>query len=231
MENQFIRTEMLLGRENLIRLSNTRVAVFGIGGVGGYTVEALVRSGIGELDMFDGDIIETTNLNRQIIATHKTLGMPKTQAAARRARDINPNIRINEHNIFFSGENSQQFDFTVYDYVVDAIDRVSDKLEIIEKAKAAGVPVISCMGTGNKIDPTALEVCDIYSTSICPLAKVMRHELRKRGIKELKVVCSKEKPIRPVSGQKDRVPGSFPFVPAAAGMIIASAVIRDLTNL
>ena len=235
MLNQFSRTELLIGKEGLDKLSHSRVAVFGIGGVGGYVVEALVRSGLGNIDLIDNDKVALTNLNRQIIATHKTLGMQKTDAAEERILEINPRVNIRKYNLFYSPENADSIDFSLYDYVVDAIDTVSGKLEIIERAKKAGVPVISSMGAGNKMHPEMFEVADISKTSVCPLAKVIRQELKKRGVKRVKVVYSKEIPIQPQSDineetVKHRIPGSNAFVPSVVGLIIASEVIRDLIS-
>lgn len=235
----FERTALIAGRESIEKLKNSRVAVFGIGGVGGYAVEALVRSGIGTLDLIDADTVSETNLNRQIIAVKKTVGMLKTEAAKERALSINPNVVINTHNIFYSPETGGMFDFKNFDYVVDAVDTVTAKVEIIKRAKEAGVPVISSMGTGNKLRPDLLEISDIYKTSVCPLARVMRSALRKAGVDSLKVVDSKEKPlaIDPENIQceippgKHTVPGSTAFVPAAAGLIIAAEVFCDLTGL
>lgn len=228
---QFSRTELLLGKEGVEKLKNARVAVFGIGGVGGYVVEALVRSGVGTLDLIDKDVVSESNINRQIIALHSTVGQFKTEVAARRAIDINPNVIINVHNVFYLPENAQDFDFSQYDYVVDAIDTVSGKIALIEQAKANNVPIISSMGAGNKLDPAAFEVSDITKTSVCPLARVMRRELKKRGIEHVKVVYSKEEPL--VTGEKDEesgksVPGSVAFVPSVVGLIIAGEVIKDL---
>lgn len=235
----FERTELIAGSCALEKLKNSRVAVFGIGGVGGYTVEALVRSGVGTLDLIDADTVSESNLNRQIIAVKKTIGMLKTEAAKERALSINPNVNIYTHNVFYSPETGGMFDFSEFDYVVDAVDTVTAKVEIIKRAKAAGVPVISSMGTGNKLRPDLLEVSDIYKTSVCPLARVMRSALRKAGVDSLKVVYSREKPIvidpADIKGQippgKHTVPGSTAFVPAAAGLIIASEVFCDLTGL
>ncbi len=231
MLNRFSRTELLIGKEGLEKLASSRVAVFGIGGVGGYTAEALVRSGIGEIDLIDNDKISVTNINRQIYALTSTVGMDKVDAARERISDINPDIKVNTYKLFFTPETD--FDFTPYDYVVDAIDTVSAKIAIIEKCKALNVPVISSMGAGNKMNPEMFEVEDIYKTSVCPLAKVMRGELKKRGIKNLKVVYSKETPIKPAqspetSAGKKRIPGSNAFTPSVAGLIIASEVIKDL---
>lgn len=240
MENRFSRTEMLLGGDGMERLRNSRVAVFGIGGVGGYVVEALVRSGVGEIDIFDDDKVCLTNLNRQIIATVDTIGRYKVDVMRERALSINPDVVINAHKCFYMPDNADKYDFSLYSYIVDAIDTVTGKLEIITRADAAGVPVISCMGAGNKLDASGFEVADIYKTSVCPLAKVMRRELKKRGIKRLKVVYSKEPPLKPdpallaeclEEGAKKQPPGSCSFVPSAAGLIIAGEVVKDLIGL
>lgn len=243
MLNQFSRTELLMGAEAMERLKNSRVAVFGIGGVGGYTVEALARSGVGTLDLIDNDTVCLTNLNRQIYALHSTVGRYKVDVAAERISDICPDIKVNVHRCFFLPETADRFDFTQYDYVVDAIDTVTGKLEIIKRAKAAGVPVISAMGAGNKLDPTAFRVTDIYKTQVCPLARVMRNSLRKLGIKDVKVVYSEELPAKPAdacreecAGERETavrrdIPGSNAFVPSVAGLIIASEVIKDLCRL
>ncbi len=199
MSEQFIRTEMIFGKEGMERLANARVAVFGIGGVGGHVVEALARSGVGTLDLIDNDTVCLSNLNRQIIATHRTLGQYKVDAAAERVREINPDAVVNTYRLFYLPETADQFDFTRYDYVVDAIDTVSGKLMLAEQAVRAGTPIISSMGAGNKVDPTAFEVADIYDTSVCPLARVMRRELKKRGIKKLKVVYSREEALTPLA--------------------------------
>ncbi|HZK02381.1 MAG TPA: tRNA threonylcarbamoyladenosine dehydratase [Anaerovoracaceae bacterium] len=231
MSSQFERTELLIGAEGTAKLAKSRIAVFGIGGVGGYVVEALARSGVGYFDLFDGDVISLTNLNRQIIATHKTLGKYKVDAAKERIADINPNAEVRAHKVFYTVENAREVDLTFYDYIIDAIDTVSSKIELIVRAKAAGKPIISSMGAGNKMDPTVFMIDDIYNTSVCPLAKVMRRELRKRNIKNLKVVYSKEMPLTTISVQQEsgnRVPGSNAFVPPAAGLVIASEVFRDL---
>ena len=232
------------------KLAASRVAVFGIGGVGGYTVEALARSGVGELDLIDDDKVCLTNINRQIIATRKTVGQYKVDVAAERVKDINPDIKVNTYKTFYMPETAEQFDFTKYDYVVDAIDTVTGKIALVMNADSAGTPIISSMGAGNKVDPTAFEVADIYKTSVCPLAKVMRTELRRRGIKKLKVVYSKEPPIAPIDDmaiscrtncicppgtarkctQRRQVPGSNAFVPSVVGLIIAGEVIKDLTG-
>lgn len=235
MNEEFSRTELLLGAENMQKLKNARVAVFGIGGVGGHVVEALARSGVGSLDLIDNDTVALSNLNRQIIATHKTIGMLKTQAAKERVLDIYPECVVRCYDMFYLPETADSFDFTQYDYVVDAIDTVSGKISLVEQALAAGVPIISSMGAGNKMDPTAFKVADIYKTSVCPLAKVMRHELKKRGIKKLKVVYSEEVAMtplvndEPVNGRR-QTPGSNAFVPSVVGLIMAGEVIKDLTK-
>ncbi len=223
---QFSRTELLYGPETMERFAASRVAVFGVGGVGGYVVEALARTGIGALDLIDNDKVCVSNINRQIIATTKTVGRYKVDVAEERVHDINPECQVRTHKIFFLPETQDRFDFHDYDYVVDAIDTVTGKLAIIEKAKEAGVPVISSMGAGNKLHPSMFEVADIYKTSVCPLAKVMRHECRKRGIKSLKVVYSKEEPVRLT--EQGRVPGSTAFAPSVAGLIIAGEVLNDI---
>lgn len=231
MKNQFTRTEMLIGQENTEKLKNSHVAVFGVGGVGGYAVEALVRAGVGTLDLFDSDTVDITNLNRQIIATHSTVGKLKVEVAMSRARDINPDVKINTHAVFFSSENAGGFDFTKYDYIVDAIDSVSSKIQLILMAKECGTPIISCMGMGNKLNPSALEVADISKTSVCRLARVMRYELRKRGVTHLKVIYSKEAPIKPNVAEGTKVvPGSISFVPGAAGLIMAGEIVREIIS-
>lgn len=237
MINQFSRTELLIGTENMTKLYNARVAVFGIGGVGGYVVEALARSGVGTLDLVDNDQVCLTNLNRQIIATTKTIGQYKVDAAKERILEINPDAVVHAYKTFYLPENKDQFDFRQYDYVVDAIDTVSGKLALAEQAHAAGVPIISSMGAGNKMNPTAFRVADINQTSVCPLAKVMRRELKKRGISRLKVVYSEEKPLSPYPGveidsqeQRRQTPGSNAFVPSVVGLIIAGEVIKDLIS-
>ena len=234
MEDQFSRAEMLLGKENMKRLETARVAVFGVGGVGGYTVEALARCGVGTLDLVDNDKVCLSNLNRQIIALHSSLGKYKVDVARDRILDINPKARVNVYRTFYLPETRDLFDFTKFDYVVDAIDTVAGKISLAEQAKEARVRIISAMGAGNKLDPAGFEVADIYATSVCPLARVMRRELKKRGIDRLKVVYSKEKPLKPVEILQDdthrrQVPGSLSFVPSAAGLIMAGEVIRDLT--
>lgn len=241
MENQFSRMELLIGKDKLERLGQARVAVFGVGGVGGYTVEALARCGIGTLDLIDNDKISLSNLNRQIYALYSTVGKYKVDVAEERVLDINPQARVNSYRVFYLPETAEQFDFTAYDYVVDAIDTVTGKLMLAQQAKTAGTPIISAMGAGNKMDPTAFQVADISETSVCPLAKVMRRELKKRGITNLKVVYSREKPITPISKNEvsasdsiesdtrnRQIPGSMAFVPSVVGMIVAGEVIRDL---
>ena len=233
MPEQFSRTELLLGHEAMEKLAGSRVAVFGIGGVGGYVVEALARSGVGALDLIDNDKVALSNINRQIIATMKTVGMYKVDAAKERILDINPGCKVTTYKIFYMPDTADEFDFTQYDYVVDAIDTVTGKLTIIENAKKAGVPVISSMGAGNKLDASAFEVADLYKTSVCPLAKVMRRECKKRGIRSLKVVYSKEEPVKPsaVLAEGGRnIPGSIAFAPSSAGLVIAGEVIKDLTK-
>ena len=236
MTDAFLRTGMLFGATAMHTLRNSRVAVFGLGGVGGYVVEALARSGVGNLDLIDHDTVSITNINRQILATHETVGRYKTDVAKERIAAINPDCGVTVHRVFFLPETAAQFDFGQYDYVVDAIDTVTGKLLLAECAKEAGVPIISAMGTGNQTDPTALYVTDLFETRNCPLARIMRKECRKRGIETLKVVCSKEKPRRPVmetvsespeNGRRD-IPGSTSFVPSAAGLILAGEVIKDL---
>jgi tRNA A37 threonylcarbamoyladenosine dehydratase len=250
MLNQFSRTQLLLGREGMERLYGARVAVFGIGGVGGYAVEALVRSGIGTLDLIDDDKVCLTNLNRQLHATRKTVGQYKVDVARERCLEINPEAVIHTHRAFYMPDTAAQFDFTQYDYVVDAIDTVTGKLALVEQAQRAGTPIISCMGAGNKLDPTAFQVADIYDTSMCPLARIMRKELKKRGIKKLKVVYSQESAMTPLDDmsiscrahcicppgtarkctQRRQVPGSNAFVPAVAGLILAGEVVKDLAG-
>lgn len=226
MEEQFERTKLILGDDAVNKLRSSHVAIFGVGGVGGYVAEALARAGIGEIDIIDADTVSESNINRQIIALHSTVGRLKVDVAQERILDICPDTIVRAHAVFFLPENADTFDFSEYDYVIDAIDTVSGKIAIIEKAKAAGVPVISCMGAGNKTDPTAFRVCDISKTSVCPLARVMRHELKKRGIKGVKAVYSEEPPIKNNSG----APGSLPFVPPVAGLIMAGEVIKDIVE-
>lgn len=231
-ESIYSRTERLLGTEALTKLSASKVAVFGIGGVGGYVVEALARSGVGAIDIVDKDKVSISNINRQLIATTKTVGMPKVQVMKDRIHDINPDIKVNAYQCFYLPETADQFNFNNYDYIVDAVDTVTAKIELVMNAEKAGVPIISSMGAGNKLDPTSFEVSDIYKTSVCPLAKVMRKELKQRGIKKLKVVYSKEQPVlvpKPEPGQKS-IPGSIAFVPSVAGLVIAGEVIKDIVN-
>lgn len=250
MLNSFSRTQLLLGPEGMKKLSESRVAVFGIGGVGGYTVEALARSGVGALDLIDDDKVCLTNINRQIYATRKTVGKYKVDVAEERIHDINPDCVVKTYKTFYMPDTADQFDFSEYDYIVDAIDTVTGKLELIEQANKAGTPIISSMGAGNKLDPTAFEVTDLYKTSVCPLAKVMRRECKKRGIRSLKVVYSKEEPIRPLEDmsiscrqhcicppgtarkctERRDIPGSNAFVPSVVGLIIAGEVIKDLVK-
>ena len=249
MLNQFSRTELLLGKDNMERLAGARVAVFGIGGVGGYTVEALARSGVGTLDLIDDDKVCLTNINRQIFATRSTVGKYKVDVAKDRILDINPHAVVNTYKTFYMPNTADQFDFSQYDYVVDAIDTVTGKIQLVEQANACGVPIISSMGAGNKLDPSAFEVADIYKTSVCPLAKVMRRELKKRRIRHLKVVYSKEQPLEPIDDmaiscrehcicppgavrkctERRAIPGSTAFVPSVVGLIIAGEVVKDLT--
>lgn len=224
MSEKFIRTEKLIGTSGMEILAKSRVAVFGIGGVGGHVAEALVRSGIGQLDIIDNDIVCESNINRQIFATEKTVGMQKTESALQRLKEINSGCIVNRHDIFFMPDTSGLIDFSEFDYVVDAIDTVTGKIEIIVQSQKAGVPVISSMGAGNKLDPTAFEVADIYKTSVCPLARVMRRELKKRDVRKLKVVYSKEQPVT----TRADFPASCAFVPSVAGLIIAGEVIKDL---
>lgn len=235
MEQQFSRTAMLLGGEGVARLQRARVAVFGLGGVGGYVVEALARGGIGQLDLIDKDTISLSNLNRQLLATHSTVGMLKTEAARLRVAQINPDCVVRTYPVFYLPDNAGEFDLRRYDYVVDAIDTVTAKLALAEHAVQAGVPIISCMGTGNKLDASAFRVADISKTSVCPLARVMRKELGKRGIRHLKVVYSQEEAMKPTGFEaeaaaagKRQIPGSVSFVPGAAGLLLAGEVIREL---
>ena len=235
MKEQFLRTGMLLGEAAVERLQKARVAVFGLGGVGGYTVEALARSGVGQLDLIDNDTVSVSNLNRQILATHSTVGLPKVEAAKRRVLDINPECVVRTYPVFYTPETAGEFDFTQYDYIVDAIDTVTGKLQLVQQAHAAGTPIISCMGTGNKLDASAFEVADISKTSMCPLARIMRKELGKRGIKHLKVVYSREEALTPTGWEEEaaalgkrQIPGSVAFVPGAAGLILAGEVIKDI---
>lgn len=251
MLNQFSRTQLLLGESAMQELANKRVAVFGIGGVGGYACEALVRSGIGAFDLIDDDKVCLTNLNRQIIATRKTVGKYKTEVMKERMLEINPNVDVRIHNCFFLPENADEFPFDEYDYIIDAVDTVTAKISIIMKANELGIPVISSMGAGNKLDPTAFRVADIYKTRVCPLAKVMRRELKKRGVNKLKVVYSEEQPTRPIEDmsiscrtncicppgaehkctERRDIPGSVAFVPSVVGLIIAGEVIKDIAGV
>ena len=233
MKRIFSRTQLLLGDEAMEKLKNAKVAVFGIGGVGGYAAEALVRSGIGEINIIDNDTVSPSNINRQIYAMNSTVGEYKVDAAEKRMLDINPDVKIKTFKIFYTQETSGQFDFKNYDYIIDAVDTVSAKIELILKAKEAGTPIISSMGTGNKLCPDKFEVADIYKTSMCPLARVMRYELKRRGVKKLKVVYSKEIPVIPkafvnLSDNERRVPASVSFVPPVAGFIMAGEVVKDI---
>lgn len=237
MSERFARTELLFGKEAMDKLKNARVAVFGVGGVGGYVVEALARSGVGAIDIIDNDTVSVTNINRQIIATTKTIGSYKVDVMRERILEINPDCQVHAFKCFYLPENKDEFDFSKYSYVVDAIDTVTAKIQLAVEAQDKNTPIISSMGTGNKFNPTEFEVADIYKTSVCPLAKVMRKELKKRNVKKLKVVYSKEEPKSPgESGGKEEcpkgrrsIPGSTAFVPPVAGLIIASEVIKDLT--
>ncbi len=232
MENAFSRTELLIGREGVERLASCRIAVFGLGGVGGYCVEALARSGVGALDLIDSDRVCLTNLNRQLYATRKTLGKLKADVAAERVGEIAPDCVVRTYKTFYLPETAGEFDFHNYDYIVDAIDTVAGKLALVQNAAACGVPIISAMGAGNKLDPTMFEVADIYKTSVCPLARIMRRELKKMGIAHLKVVYSKEEPICPLPSEEEsakrQTPGSVAFVPSVAGLILAGEVVKDL---
>ena len=237
MSEQFLRTEMLLGSEAIRRLQKARVAVFGLGGVGGYAVEALARSGVGSLDLIDSDTVSVSNLNRQLLATHSTVGMLKVDAARNRVLDINPDCIVRTYPVFYTPDTAGQFDFTQYEYVVDAIDTVTGKLALVERAKAADTPIICSMGTGNKLDASAFRVADISKTAMCPLARVMRKELSKRGIRHLKVVYSQEEALTPTGWEEEaaalgkrQIPGSVAFVPGAAGLLLAGEVVRDLTG-
>lgn len=247
METTFCRTERVIGRENLNKLAKARVAVFGVGGVGGYVVEALARSGVGSLDLIDSDEVCVSNINRQILALHSNVGRRKVDVAAERVKDINPDCQVRVYPIFYLPETKDQFDFSKYDYVVDAIDTVSGKIALVEQARDAGTPIICSMGAGNKMDPTAFRVADIYQTNVCPLARVMRKEMKKRGIKKLKVVYSEEKALEPCTYEDENpavkqedgdikapakrvTPGSVSFVPSVAGLILAGEVIRDLIS-
>ena len=243
MLDQFSRTELLMGKEGIEKLKNSKVAIFGIGGVGSFVVEGLARAGIGNFILVDNDIVSLTNLNRQIIATHKTIGKSKVEVAKKRILDINPNAIVKSYQEFFMPDSKEILDDTI-DYIVDAIDTITAKIELVVRAKKLNIPIISCMGTGNKLDPTKFEVDDIYKTSICPLAKVMRKELKAREIDKLKVVYSKEEPIKPdeelenicekeehaLGTKKNQIPGSISFVPSVAGLIVACEVIKDIIN-
>ncbi len=243
MIHRFSREELLLGPEKLEKLKASRVAVFGAGGVGSYVIEALARSGVGALDLIDGDTVSLTNINRQLFALESTLHLPKAEAAMKRVKDINPDCRVRAYPLFFTAETEESFDFSQYDYVADAIDTVTWKLLLISRAKQAKTPVISCMGTGNKLDPMAFQAADIFETTVCPLARVMRKELKKRGIEGVKAVFSTEEPKTPLpveagdekgmGGEGERraaTPGSMAFVPAAAGLLMAAEIVRDLTE-
>ena len=235
MIEQFSRTEILLGAEAMEKLYNARVAVFGIGGVGGYTVEALARCGVGAMDLIDSDTVSVSNINRQILATHSTVGKLKVDVAKARTLDINPNCDVKTYPCFYLPDTADQFDFTQYDYIVDCIDTVTGKLQLVERAVEAGTPIICSMGTGNKLDPSAFQVADISKTSMCPLARIMRKELKKRGVHHLKVVYSQEEALTPVGTEEEcallgkrQIPGSTAFVPGTAGLILAGEVIKDL---
>ncbi len=233
MDQQFSRSNIILGENSIEKLNNSRVAVFGVGGVGGYAVEALARAGVGFIDLIDSDTVSLSNINRQIIALHSTIGQYKVDIAKERITDINPNCTVTVYKCFYLPETAEQFDFSKYDYIIDAVDTVTAKIDIICRAKSLNIPIISAMGAGNKQDPTGFKIADIYSTKVCPLARVMRAELKKRGIKDLLVVYSEEEPI--VSTEKDEktsksIPGSLPFVPSVAGLILASKVIKDLAK-
>ncbi|MBQ7801950.1 MAG: tRNA threonylcarbamoyladenosine dehydratase [Oscillospiraceae bacterium] len=235
MKEQFSRTQLLLGEEAMEMLRRARVAVFGIGGVGGYTVEALARAGVGQLDLIDSDTVSVSNINRQLLATHSTVGRLKVDVAKERVLDINPDCLVRTYPCFYLPDTADRFDFTQYDYIVDAIDTVTGKLQLVERAHAAGTPIICSMGTGNKLDPTMFQVADISKTSFCPLARIMRKELKKRGIDHVKVVYSQEEALTPVGAEEEmartgkrQIPGSVSFVPGTAGLILAGEVIKDL---
>ncbi|MBQ2770608.1 MAG: tRNA threonylcarbamoyladenosine dehydratase [Clostridia bacterium] len=236
MREELLRTAMLLGEDAVEKLQKARVAIFGIGGVGGYTLEALARAGVGALDLIDNDTVSRSNINRQILATQSTVGSPKVEAGKNRVLDINPACVVRTWQVFYTPETADQFDFTAYDYIVDAIDTVTGKLQLIQRAAECGTPIISCMGTGNKLDPSAFEVSDISKTSMCPLARIVRKELGKRGIRHLKVVYSKEEALSPTGWEEEaralgkrQIPGSVSFVPGAAGLILAGEVIKDIS--
>lgn len=236
MDNRFSRTERLLGADAMEKLRNSCVAVFGVGGVGSYIAEGLARSGVGRIELIDSDDVDITNLNRQLEALSDTVGQPKAEAMKQRILQINPECEVTVRNCFFLPENSSEFDFARYDYIADAVDTVTAKIELVMKAQSEGTPIISSMGTGNKLNPAMLEVSDIYKTSVCPLARVMRQELKKRGVKKLKVVYSKEEPIKALASEEENahrrnIPASAVFVPGAAGLIIASEIVKDLIHL
>ena len=237
MQNAFSRMELLLGKESVDKLASAKIAVFGLGGVGSYVVEALARCGVGSLTLIDNDTVSVTNINRQLYALHSTVGKSKVQIAKERIRDIDENILVHTYETFYNEDTADMIDFHSFDYVVDAIDTVTSKILIIEKAKECEVPVLSCMGTGNKMYPSRFEITDIFKTSVCPLAKVMRTELRKRGIRKVKVLYSKERPMKPAEGEETKgntgrpVPGSLSFVPSVAGLLIAGEVVRDLLGI
>lgn len=226
MEDYFLRTELMLGKNAMDKLKNSKVAIFGLGGVGSYAAEGIIRSGVGNIDIFDGDVFDVTNINRQLSATTKTIGLSKAKITKGRMLDINPNANINAYECFFCKENEKDYDFSKYSYIIDAIDTITSKILIIKKAKACSVPVISCMGTGNKMNPFAFEITDISKTSVCPVAKVMRRELKKLGITNLKVLYSKEKPL--YKPKERKINASISFVPPVAGFILAGEVIKDL---
>ncbi|HBT65136.1 MAG TPA: tRNA threonylcarbamoyladenosine dehydratase [Ruminococcaceae bacterium] len=236
MTDEFSRTRMLMGDQGFMKIKNSAVAVFGIGGVGSYITEALARCGVGRFLLVDKDTVSVSNINRQLIATHKTIGIPKVEVMRDRILDINPAAEVEICPTFFNNETAGSFDLSQFSYVADAIDTISSKLILIEKSKSIGVPIISCMGAGNKLDPSRFEVADIYKTSVCPLARIIRYELRQRGIKDLKVVYSKEAPITPENGSEDlpdgkrQLPGSISFVPSVAGLIMAGEIIRDIAG-
>lgn len=226
MEEELIRTEKLIGKENIEKLKQAKVAIFGVGGVGGFVLEGLVRSGIENIDIYDKDVIDISNINRQIIAMHSTIGKDKVEIAKKRALDINPNIHINAYKIFYGEDTSSEVNFTDYDYIIDAIDTIKSKLELIKRAREADVKIISCMGTGKKMDPTRFEITDISKTSVCPLAKIIRKELKKENVHHLKVLYSKEEPIK----NDENVTSSISFVPSVAGLMIAGEVIKDIID-
>ena len=230
MDETFSRSELLLGSCAMERLKNSRVIIFGVGGVGGYVLEALARTGVGHIDLVDSDTVSKSNINRQIIATQKTLGLLKTEVAKQRALDINPEVNINCFNIFYSSETANEISLGSYDYIVDAIDSVPSKILLIKTAKVLEIPIISSMGAGNKLNPLSFEVADIYKTSVCPLARALRTKLKAEGVKDLKVVYSKESPVKVQDNSEIKVPGSVAFVPSVVGLIIASEVIRDIIN-